>query len=56
MTAAGIEVFAVCAKTPTKGAGGAERDVREKMFGDKVTQQGQIYLRELRRAAAIEMK
>lgn len=56
MTAAGIEVFAVCAKDQTKGSGGAERDVREKMFGDKVTQQGQTYLRELKRAAAIELK
>jgi peptidyl-prolyl cis-trans isomerase SurA len=56
ITPSGVEVFAVCEKKEGKGASGAERDVREQMLGERFNTQGQRYLKELRRSAAIEMK
>lgn len=57
VTPNGIEVFALCAKTSSKGATtGAERDVREKMFGERYEAEARRYLRQLRRAAAIELR
>lgn len=57
VTQTGIEVFAVCSKTPSKGViTGAERDVREKLFGERFDAEAAKYLRQLRRQAAIELR
>lgn len=56
MTPSGVEVFAVCDKRAGKGSSGAERDVREAMFGELFQAQGKEYLRQLRRSAMIEIK
>jgi peptidyl-prolyl cis-trans isomerase SurA len=55
VTASGIEVFAVCEKK-AGGASGAERDVRDEMFGERFQAKGKEYLRQLRRSAMIELK
>ena len=57
VTASGIEVFALCAKTPSKtSVSGAERDVREKMFSERFDAEAKKYLQRLRRSAAIEIR
>lgn len=56
ITPQGVEVFALCAKKQAKGDTGAERDVREELFGERFQTQGKKYLQELRRSAMIEMK
>ena len=56
VTPSGIEVFAVCEKKAGKGLSGAERDVREEMFGAKFEAKGKEYLQQLRRSAKIEIK
>jgi peptidyl-prolyl cis-trans isomerase SurA len=57
VTPAGIEVFALCAKTASKiGNSGAERDVKEKMFSERFEAQARQYLKQLRRRAAIEIR
>jgi peptidyl-prolyl cis-trans isomerase SurA len=57
VTPTGIEVFALCARTETKGSlSGAQRDVRERMFSERFEAEGRRYLRELRRSAAIETR
>lgn len=57
ITLQGVELFAVCEKKETTvGDTGRERDVREELFGQKVTAQGKKYLEELKRSAKIEIK
>lgn len=56
ITPQGVEVFAICSKKESKGSGGAERDVREELFGERFQTQGKKYLNELRRQAKIEFK
>lgn len=56
VTTQGIEIFALCAKAEGKGDAGDERDLREKMFGEKFNEQGKRYLQELRRSASIEVR
>lgn len=56
LTPSGVEVFAVCEKNVGKGSSGAERDVREELYGERFQAQGKEYLRQLRRSAAIEIK
>jgi peptidyl-prolyl cis-trans isomerase SurA len=56
ITPQGVEVFALCAKKQAKGDTGAERDVREELFGERFQAQGKKYLQELRRSAMIETK
>jgi peptidyl-prolyl cis-trans isomerase SurA len=56
LTPSGIEVFAVCEKNVGKGSSGAERDVREELYGERFQAQGKEYLQQLRRSAAIEIK
>jgi len=55
VTPQGIELFAVCDKKKTVGDTGGERDVREQLFGQKFTAEGNKYLQELRRSAMIEL-
>ena len=56
ITPQGVEVFAVCAKKQAKGDTGAERDVREELFGERFSTQGRQYLKQLRRTAQIEIR
>ena len=56
VTPSGIEVFAVCEKKAGAGTSGAERDVREEMFGQRYQAKAKQYLQQLRRSAAIEMR
>jgi len=56
LTPQGIEVFALCAKKQGKGDTGAERDVREELFGEKFQTEGKQYLQQLRRSAMIEIR
>lgn len=56
VTPQGIEVFALCAKKQGKGDTGAERDVREELFGEKFQNEGKQYLQQLRRSAMIELR
>jgi peptidyl-prolyl cis-trans isomerase SurA len=56
VTANGIEVFALCEKRETRGDTGLERDVREKVFGERFEAQGKKFIQSLRRDAAIEIR
>jgi peptidyl-prolyl cis-trans isomerase SurA len=56
VTANGIEVFALCEKREARGDTGLERDVREKLFGERFEAEGKEYLRKLRRSASIEYR
>jgi peptidyl-prolyl cis-trans isomerase SurA len=56
VTPNGIEVFALCEKREARGDTGLERDVREKLFGERFEAQGKRYLQQLRRSAAIELR
>lgn len=57
ITASGVEVFAICEKKAGKAGGsGAERDMRDEMFGERFQAKGKQYLKELRRSASIEIK
>ncbi|HEX2215449.1 MAG TPA: SurA N-terminal domain-containing protein [Xanthobacteraceae bacterium] len=56
VTPSGIEVFALCDKKTGSGLGGAERDVREEMFGQRFQAKGKEYLQQLRRNAMIEIR
>lgn len=56
VTPNGIEVFAVCDKREARGDTGRERDVREKLFGERFENEGKRYLEKLRRSASIELR
>ena len=57
ITPQGVEVFALCDKKQAKGGdSGAERDVREELFGERFSAQGKQYLQQLRRSASIEFR
>ena len=57
VTQLGVEVFAVCAKDPTKGGDSPEeREAREEISNQRYETQSKRYLDELRRAAMIEIR
>ena len=57
ITKLGVEMFAVCAKDPSKGDNAAgKKQARETLFAEKFDQQSKRYLQELRRSALIEYK
>lgn len=55
-TAAGIELFALCAKKETKIDSTAMREVRQEMFAEQFNTRSKRFLEELRRGAMIETK
>jgi peptidyl-prolyl cis-trans isomerase SurA len=55
-TAAGIELFAVCAKKETKVDAPGMREVRQEMFAEQFQTRSKRFLDELRRGAMIEVK
>jgi peptidyl-prolyl cis-trans isomerase SurA len=55
-TAAGIELFAVCAKRETKVDAPVMREVRQEMFAEQFNTRSKRFLDELRRSAMIETK
>lgn len=55
-TAAGIELFALCAKKETKIDAPVMREVRQEMFAEQFNTRSKRFLDELRRSAMIEMK
>jgi len=57
VTGNGIEVFALCNRREAKGGDtGQERDVREKLFGERFEAEGKQYLQTLRRSASIQYR
>jgi peptidyl-prolyl cis-trans isomerase SurA len=55
-TAAGIELFALCAKKETKTDAPAMREARQEIFAEQFEKKSKRFLAELRRGAMIEMK
>ncbi len=56
-TSQGVELFAVCAKEPSKGdETPAKRQVREKIMSERMEQASKRYLKELRSSAMIEIR
>lgn len=56
VTSLGVEVFAVCAKTPAGGDTPAKRQVRDEMFNERYQALSKKFLKELRGQALIEYK
>jgi len=56
VTQLGVEMFAVCAKQETHGDGAETREVRDQIAAERYEAQSKRYLRELRRAAMIEVR
>jgi len=56
VTQLGVEVFAVCAKEPTRAESPEEREVREEISNQRYEAQSKRYLDELRRSAMIEIR
>lgn len=56
VTPSGIEVFALCEKREARGDTGQERDVREKLFGERFAAEGKQYLKQLRKSASIQFR
>ncbi|BAT60962.1 chaperone SurA precursor [Variibacter gotjawalensis] len=54
ITSSGIELFAVCNKVAGKGSV-AETDMRQQMMGERISDEGKKYLRELRRQSSIQI-
>jgi peptidyl-prolyl cis-trans isomerase SurA len=55
ITTLGVEMFAVCAKDPSKADNSAgKKQAKETLFNQKFEQQSKRYLQELRRQALIE--
>ncbi|MCZ7656431.1 MAG: SurA N-terminal domain-containing protein [Xanthobacteraceae bacterium] len=56
-TPQGVELFAVCAKTPAKNADTAsEREARDQIYNKRFQELSKNYLKELRRSALIELR
>jgi peptidyl-prolyl cis-trans isomerase SurA len=56
VTSQGVEVFAVCSKTPAVGDTPAKRQVRDEMYTERYNALSKKYLKELRSHALIEFK
>jgi peptidyl-prolyl cis-trans isomerase SurA len=56
VTQLGVEVFAVCAKEPTRAESPEEREAREEISNQRYEAQSKRYLEELRRSAMIEIR
>ena len=56
VTQSGIEMFALCAKKETKIESAAKREVQTELFAERFQANATKYLKELRRAAMIEMR
>jgi peptidyl-prolyl cis-trans isomerase SurA len=56
ITQLGVEVFAVCAKEPTRGDTPEEREARAEITNQRYEAQSKRYLEELRRSAMIEIR
>ena len=57
VTPQGVEVFAVCSKTPAVGGDTpAKREVRDEMYQERYQALSKKYLKELRSQALIEYK
>jgi peptidyl-prolyl cis-trans isomerase SurA len=56
VTQQGIEMYALCGKRQTTSELPGKREVRERMFQERFTDQGKRYLKELRQSAMIEYK
>lgn len=54
ITQNGVEVFAICSKVASKGSV-AERDLRDQMMGERVSEQGKRYLRQLRKQSQVQI-
>jgi peptidyl-prolyl cis-trans isomerase SurA len=54
VTRQGIELFAVCAKTPVRGETVGKHQVREEVLNSRYNEQAKRFLEELRRSAMIE--
>jgi peptidyl-prolyl cis-trans isomerase SurA len=56
ITQQGIEMYALCSKRQTTSELPGKREVRERMYQERFTDQGKRYLKELRAQAMIEYK
>jgi peptidyl-prolyl cis-trans isomerase SurA len=56
ITMQGVEVFAVCAKTPAAGDSPQKREVRDQMYNERFTALSKKFLKELRSQALIEIR
>jgi peptidyl-prolyl cis-trans isomerase SurA len=56
MTKQGIEMVALCARTPTTVDTPKKREIREKMYSEKYEATSKAYLQEVRKAAMIEYR
>ena len=56
ITPQGVEVFAVCSKTPASGESPAKRKARDEMFNERYQALSKKFLKELRSQALIEYK
>ncbi|WP_022723404.1 SurA N-terminal domain-containing protein [Rhodopseudomonas sp. B29] len=56
VTKQGLEMVALCSRTPTTADTPKKREIREKMFADKFQAKSNAYLQEIRKAAMIEYR
>lgn len=56
VTRQGIEMVALCSRSPTKSDTPKKREIREKMYSEKFEARSKAYLRDVRKAAMIEYR
>ncbi len=56
VTRQGIEMVALCGRSPTKSDTPKKREIREKMYAEKFEARSKAYLRDVRKAAMIEYR
>jgi peptidyl-prolyl cis-trans isomerase SurA len=56
VTKQGVEMVALCARTPTTVDTPKKKEIRDKMYADKFTAKSNAYLQEIRKAAMIECR
>jgi peptidyl-prolyl cis-trans isomerase SurA len=56
VTKQGVEMVALCGRTPTTVDTPKKKEIRDKMYADKFTAKSKAYLQEIRKAAMIEYR
>jgi peptidyl-prolyl cis-trans isomerase SurA len=56
ITKQGVEMVALCGRTPTTVDSPKKKEVREKMYSDKYEAKSKAYLQDIRKAAMIEYR
>jgi peptidyl-prolyl cis-trans isomerase SurA len=56
VTKQGVEMVALCGRTPTTVDTPKKKEIRDKMYAEKFTAKSKAYLQEIRKAAMIEYR